>query len=158
MTYCTCPGWLWWWRIWWNEDWQGKPKYSEKTCPSAILSTTNPTWRGLGLNPGRRGGKPATNRLSYGAVVHVSITTFPSSPGSVFSSFYRKTFSVILLSVNICVQSFSFCPFFNFCVSQIFTQRNCVYRPIYSQKVIIFFRTAVEITSKVVKAIMLCRS
>jgi hypothetical protein len=26
---------------WWNEDWQGKPKYSEKTCPSATLSTTN---------------------------------------------------------------------------------------------------------------------
>jgi hypothetical protein len=23
--------------------WQGKPKYSEKTCPSATLSTTNPT-------------------------------------------------------------------------------------------------------------------
>jgi hypothetical protein len=30
------------WRIWWNE-WQGKPKYSEKTCPNATLSTTNPT-------------------------------------------------------------------------------------------------------------------
>jgi hypothetical protein len=28
---------------WWNEDWQGKPKYSKKTCPSATLSTTNPT-------------------------------------------------------------------------------------------------------------------
>jgi hypothetical protein len=28
--------------VWWNEDWQGKPKYSEKTCPSATLSTTNP--------------------------------------------------------------------------------------------------------------------
>jgi hypothetical protein len=27
----------------WNEDWQGKPKYSEKTCPGATLSTTNPT-------------------------------------------------------------------------------------------------------------------
>jgi hypothetical protein len=26
-----------------NEDWQGKPKYSEKTCPSDILSATNPT-------------------------------------------------------------------------------------------------------------------
>jgi hypothetical protein len=38
------PGSLWWWRIWWNEDWQGKPKYSEKTRPSATLSTTNPTW------------------------------------------------------------------------------------------------------------------
>jgi hypothetical protein len=67
MAYCTCPGWLWWWRIWWNEDLQGKPKYSEKTCPSATLSTTNPTWRDPGSNPGRRGGKPATNRLSYGA-------------------------------------------------------------------------------------------
>jgi hypothetical protein len=30
-----------------------------------ILCTTNPTWLDLGLNPGRRGGKPATNRLSY---------------------------------------------------------------------------------------------
>jgi hypothetical protein len=31
-------------------------------CPSK-----NPTWPDPGLNPGRRGGKPATNRLSYGA-------------------------------------------------------------------------------------------
>jgi hypothetical protein len=52
-----CPEWLWWWRIWWNEDWQGKPKYSEKTRPSAILSTTNPTWPDPGSNPTRRGGK-----------------------------------------------------------------------------------------------------
>jgi hypothetical protein len=36
--------WGWLWINWWNEDWQGKPKYSEKTCPSATLSTTNPTW------------------------------------------------------------------------------------------------------------------
>jgi hypothetical protein len=28
------------WSNWWNEDWQGKPKYSEKTCPSTTLSTT----------------------------------------------------------------------------------------------------------------------
>jgi hypothetical protein len=27
----------------------------------------NPTWPEPGLDPGRRGGKPATNRLSYGA-------------------------------------------------------------------------------------------
>jgi hypothetical protein len=67
MAYCTCPGWLWWWRNWWNEDGQGKPKYSEKTCPSATLSTTYPTWPDPGSNPGCRGGKPATNRLSYGA-------------------------------------------------------------------------------------------
>jgi hypothetical protein len=58
LAYCTCPGWLWWWRNWWNEDWQGKPKYSEKTCPSATFFTTNPTWPDPGANPGRRGGKP----------------------------------------------------------------------------------------------------
>jgi hypothetical protein len=58
-------GWL--WSNWWNEDWQGQPKYSEKTCPSATLSTTNPTWPDPGSNLGCRGGKPATNRLSYGA-------------------------------------------------------------------------------------------
>jgi hypothetical protein len=38
-----------------------------ETCPSATLSTTNPTLPNPGSNPGRRGGKPATNRLSYGA-------------------------------------------------------------------------------------------
>jgi hypothetical protein len=35
----------------------------EKTCPRATLSTTNPTWP----DTARRGGKPATNRLNYGA-------------------------------------------------------------------------------------------
>jgi hypothetical protein len=60
MAYCASPGWLWWWRNRWN-DWQGKPKYSEKTCPSAALSTTNPACRPY-ANPGRRGGKPASNR------------------------------------------------------------------------------------------------
>jgi hypothetical protein len=43
----------------------GKPKYSEKTCPSAALSTTNPTCC-PDANPGRRGGKPASKRLNYG--------------------------------------------------------------------------------------------
>jgi hypothetical protein len=33
------------------------------------LSTTNPTWPDPGLKPGRRGGRPATNRLSYGAAI-----------------------------------------------------------------------------------------
>jgi hypothetical protein len=35
-------------------------------CPSQ-----NVTWRDPGLNPGRRGGKPATNRLSYGVALRV---------------------------------------------------------------------------------------
>jgi hypothetical protein len=50
----------------------GKPKYSEKTCPNATLSTTNSTLPYLGSNPGRRGGKPATNRLSYGRAIRHS--------------------------------------------------------------------------------------
>jgi hypothetical protein len=56
----------WWvWSSRWNENWQGKLKYSDETCPNATLSTTNPH---LGLNPDRRGRKPATNRLSYDTV------------------------------------------------------------------------------------------
>jgi hypothetical protein len=56
----------WVWSSRWNENLQGKPKYSEKTCPSATLSTTNFTWINLGSNPGRRGRKPVTNSLSDG--------------------------------------------------------------------------------------------
>jgi hypothetical protein len=32
-------------------EWQERLKYSEKTCPSAALSTTDPTWIDRGLNP-----------------------------------------------------------------------------------------------------------
>jgi hypothetical protein len=64
--------WGWLWSCWWNEDWQGKPKYSEETCPSATLSTTDPTWPDPWLNPGRHDGKPATNCLSYGAANLIS--------------------------------------------------------------------------------------
>jgi hypothetical protein len=46
-------------------EWQGKPKYSEKTWPSAALSTIDVTWFNLGSNLSRRGWKMATNRLSY---------------------------------------------------------------------------------------------
>jgi hypothetical protein len=42
------------WSNWWNENLQGQPKYSEKTCPSFTLSIKNSTWTDLGSNPGRR--------------------------------------------------------------------------------------------------------
>jgi hypothetical protein len=64
----------WVWSSRWNENWQEKPKYSEKTCPIATLST-NPTWLDQGSNPGRRGGKPETNRLSYGTVWYGLVDT-----------------------------------------------------------------------------------
>jgi hypothetical protein len=55
------------------KNWKGKPKYSEKTCPSATLCTTKTTRLDLGSNQGRRGEKPATNRLSYGAALAVTV-------------------------------------------------------------------------------------
>jgi hypothetical protein len=44
----------------------------------------NPTSPDPGLNPGRRGGKPATNRLSYGAALS------PSSKHSTYCMIYLK--------------------------------------------------------------------
>jgi hypothetical protein len=55
----------WWvWSVWWNENWQGKPKWSEKTWTNTTLSISIPTWPDLWSNPGLRDGKPATNRLN----------------------------------------------------------------------------------------------
>jgi hypothetical protein len=51
---------------WWNEDWQGKPKYSEKTRPAPLCPPQIP----LDQSPGRRGGRPSTNRLSYSATLY----------------------------------------------------------------------------------------
>jgi hypothetical protein len=45
----------------WNENWQGKPKYSEQTYPIATLSTINPTWPDLGPKPAAAvGSRPLT--------------------------------------------------------------------------------------------------
>jgi hypothetical protein len=51
----------------------GETEVLGENLPQATLSTTNPTWLEPGLNPGRRGGKPATNRLSYGAAFSYSL-------------------------------------------------------------------------------------
>jgi hypothetical protein len=56
------------WSNRWNENWQGKPKYSEKTCPSATLPTKSPH----GLTRARtRAAKweAGDNRLSYGTAI-----------------------------------------------------------------------------------------
>jgi hypothetical protein len=60
------PDGRWWmWSSQWNENWQGKPKYFEKTYSSATFSTINPTLPDLSSNPVYHNGKPATNSLSY---------------------------------------------------------------------------------------------
>jgi hypothetical protein len=45
-----------------------------KTCPSATLSTTNPTWIDPGTNPGLRGERRATDDLSH-RTAHHSVTS-----------------------------------------------------------------------------------
>jgi hypothetical protein len=42
-----------------------------KFRPSANMSTTNSTWTDLGANPGLRGERPASNRLSHGTAVAI---------------------------------------------------------------------------------------
>jgi hypothetical protein len=48
-----------------------------KPCPSATLSTTNPTWTGPESNPDLRGEKPANNRLSHGTALPYRLTVLP---------------------------------------------------------------------------------
>jgi hypothetical protein len=49
-------------------EWElaGEAEIFGENLPQRHFSTTNPTWPDPGLKPGHRGGKQATNRLSYG--------------------------------------------------------------------------------------------
>jgi hypothetical protein len=62
----------WWWMYSsrWNENWQGKQKYSGKTCSSSTLSTTNPTW----ARTRAAAVEAVTNSLSYGTVFSKTLT------------------------------------------------------------------------------------
>jgi hypothetical protein len=61
------PQMIWVWRATVELYWQGKNRRTRrKTCPSATLSTTNPTWIDTDANPGLLGERPATNDLSHG--------------------------------------------------------------------------------------------
>jgi hypothetical protein len=127
--------WGWLWSNWWNEVWQGKPKYSEKACPSPTLSTTNPTWPDPGSNPGLRDGKPATNRLSYGAasqvrqssIVFQFVHLLISSPSWKFIQCTRRV--ELAKIVQHCIQSpcgYSFTHFNN--------EAGCIIRMMKSRK------------------------
>jgi hypothetical protein len=69
LAYCTSPGWyvrvivekLVEWRF------AGETEMLGENLRQRHFVRHKSTWRDPGLNPGRRGGKPATNRLSYGA-------------------------------------------------------------------------------------------
>jgi hypothetical protein len=58
---------------WWNDIFAGETEVLGENLPSATLSTTNPTWIDLGTNPGLRGERPATNRLSHGTALFLKL-------------------------------------------------------------------------------------
>jgi hypothetical protein len=60
---------------------RGNRSTRRKPCPSATLSTTNPTCCPE-ANPGRCGGKPATNRFSYGTALFWACFLCDGSLGS----------------------------------------------------------------------------
>jgi hypothetical protein len=54
---------------WWNDIFAGETEVLGENLPSATLSTTNLSWIDPGANPGLRGERPATNRLSHGTAI-----------------------------------------------------------------------------------------
>jgi hypothetical protein len=86
----------------WN--WQGKTDVTRgKTCPNATLSTTNPTWNDPGSNPGLRGERPATKRLSHGTAM-APVRSMSSGTWNLtlplLSSFWRYLLSLKVFPVN----------------------------------------------------------
>jgi hypothetical protein len=67
LAYYTFPRWYEFGERRWDDILTGENRRTRrKTCPSATLSTTNPTWIDPGANPGLRGKIPATSDLSHG--------------------------------------------------------------------------------------------
>jgi hypothetical protein len=61
-------------------------------CPSQ-----NPTWPDPDLNPGRRGGKPASNRLSYGAALYIHIYIYITVLGQIIFQGAEEKLLLLLL-------------------------------------------------------------
>jgi hypothetical protein len=97
----------WVWSMWWIENWQGKPNYSEKTCPSATWYTTNPTWPDIRSNPGRCCGKQATNSLSYGTALRGVLDSLLWISGLIWKMLFFFCFDLRIYH-SVAAASFSF--------------------------------------------------
>jgi hypothetical protein len=114
----VCPRWLWWWRSWWNETVFGGGNRSTRRKPAPApfcppqIPLANP-----GANPGCRGGKPATNRLSYGAASNLldlissnlsDLGITPVYPGLIKPDNYHPPIIIdIYLPFACCIQNYA---------------------------------------------------
>jgi hypothetical protein len=72
LAYYAFPRWYEFGERRWNDILTGEKRRTRRnTCPSATLSTKNPTWIDPGANPGLRGERPATNDLSHGTAPYI---------------------------------------------------------------------------------------
>jgi hypothetical protein len=93
----------------WNETDRGKPKYSgDKPIPVPLCPPQIPHGLIPGSNPGLRGEKPATNRLSHGTallgLLKYCLDCFGkggSFPGSLHSDWHNACISDIVLRQRI---------------------------------------------------------
>jgi hypothetical protein len=86
---------------------QGKTEVlGGKTCPSATLSTTNPTWIEPGPNAGRGGERQATNRLNDGTANYKLVSVSYEFPSCKMP--FKTSFTVSVLHMH------TTCPLF-FC-------------------------------------------
>jgi hypothetical protein len=58
------------WRIGGMKTGRGNRSTRRKPTPAPLCPPQNPTWQTWSRTPDRSGGKPATNRLSYGAAFY----------------------------------------------------------------------------------------
>jgi hypothetical protein len=77
-AFCSSPVTM---QSWWNDTDRRKRRKSEKTCPSATLSTANPTW----TDPGVPDERPATNCLSHGTTDEHHLATKQVSHSTVMA-------------------------------------------------------------------------
>jgi hypothetical protein len=62
---------------WWNDTDSRKLKFLKENLSHCHLSTTNPTWTGLGLNPGLLSDRLAMNLLNHDTAIAVVETLVP---------------------------------------------------------------------------------
>jgi hypothetical protein len=78
-----------------------------KTCPTATLTTANPTWTALGVNLGLHGEKPVSSHLYYGMaqflhIIRSRIWLGSRNPFSLFPNENKCSFNLVSCSWSVC--------------------------------------------------------